>query len=224
MATSAGAQVARVGHVINAATGNPISGAEVTYGALHTASDSTGTFRIHVTPPTDLVLSVRKLGFQPVDLRRHVVAGDTATLFVVMSPVATSLSPVLTVADSLVPPEYRVFHRYDDFFFHRAESIGGYFFTREQMDAHGGVGEAIEATVPGVRVSVQGDSHFSVRMVRCPRSSRPAVVVNGALSSWDALNIIPTSDIVLMEVYTGVATMPDLTIGNACGALVVYTK
>ncbi len=92
------------------------------------------------------------------------------------------------------------------------------------MDAHGGFGEAIEATVPGVRVSVQGDSHFSVRMVRCPRPSKPAVVVNGALSSWDALNTIPTCDIVLMEVYTGVATMPDLTLGNACGALVIYMK
>jgi Carboxypeptidase regulatory-like domain/TonB-dependent Receptor Plug Domain len=221
--TGAGGQVARVGHVINAATGSPISGADVTYGALRTTSDSTGTFWIHMTPPAVVVLSVRKLGFQPVELGRRVVAGDTATLFIVMSPLAVSLNPVHTVADSLVPLEYRFTHRYDDFFLHRTESIGGHFFTREQMDAHGGVGEAI-ATLPGVRVAVGGGGHFTVQLARCPRSSKLAVVVNGRLSSMEELNMIPMTDIELMEVYTGVADMPAMTRGNACGALVVYTK
>ena len=217
--TDAGGQVARVGHVIDAATSNPISGAEVTYGTLRTISDSSGTFWIRVTSSTAVVLSVRKLGFQPVVLGRRLVAGDTATLFIVMSPVAVSLNPVQTVADSLVPPEYQFTHRYDDFFRHRAESIGGHFFTRDQMDAHGGVTEAIE-TVPGVRVY----GPFNIRLVRCPRGYKLAVVLNGVPSSMEALKMIPMNDIELLEIYTGAANMPPETRGNACGALVVYTK
>jgi len=36
--------------------------------------------------------------------------------------------------------------------------------------------------------------------------------------------MMPTSEIQLIEVYDGAATMPADTRGNACGALVIYTK
>ena len=216
-------QVMQRGRVIDAKTGNPVVDAEVMDGSRAARTDSAGVFRLPVTPPVTLHLIVRKLGFEPAELGHHVALGDTTVLFVLLRPGAALLTPVRVVADSLIPPEYRFTTRYDEFFRRRAGAIGGHFFTRDQIDARGGVGEAIR-TVPGVRVTIGGGGHFNVRMIQCPADSKPAVVVDGVLSSMAALTMMPTAEIEMIEVYHGAANMPPETRGNACGALVIYTK
>lgn len=221
---AAGAQVGTVSGRVVGLGGAAVEGAEVRVlpAGPTTTTDSAGTFRLGEMAKGHYRLVVRRPGFRP-DTAPIAVPTPQASITIVLAPVPILLNAIHTTADSLVPLEYRFLHKYDDFFLHRAESNGGYFFTREQMDARGGVGEAIQS-LAGVRVNADGMGQFTVRMVRCPRSSTPALVVNGVLSSWSTLSTIPASDILLVEVYTGVADMPAETRGNACGALVIYTK
>ncbi len=116
----------------------PIAGAEVGISALKlsTSTDAYGRYRLAGVPAGAHVVSVRKLGYGPVDIAIR-TPRDTSLAPVIMVPGAVVLRTVVTRTVGMFGKPARLAYtgKYDGFYERRAYSAGsGRFYTREDID------------------------------------------------------------------------------------------
>ena len=95
------------GRVVEAATGNPVAGAFVTFADVRKRAytDRTGTFTLTDVPAGPHALEVRQIGFQPAVTSLAVPAADTLTVRLAADPV--TLQGITAQVDRM---EYRRIH------------------------------------------------------------------------------------------------------------------
>ena len=116
----------------------PIAGAEVGISALKlsTFTDAFGRYRLPGVPAGAHFLSIRKLGYGPVDVA-ILTPRDTSLVPVIMVPGAVVLRTVVTRTVGLFGKPARLAYtsKFDEFYERRAYSSGnGRFYTREDID------------------------------------------------------------------------------------------
>ncbi len=116
----------------------PIVGAEVGISVLKlsTSTDAFGRYRLPGVPAGAHVLSIRKLGYGPVDIAIQ-TPRDTSLTPVILVPGAVVLRTVVTRTVGMFGKPARLAYtgKYDEFYERRAYSAGsGRFYTREDID------------------------------------------------------------------------------------------
>lgn len=227
----------------------PIKGAEIHLqgSRFRVQSDSAGGFKLTGIAPGRQLITVRRLGFNPVTAVLNFVAGDTLESDFLLVPSATRLAGV-NVTGKKPTPGMAEFER------RRAAGFGR-FITSEQLEKMAGR-QMIEVlgVVPGP-VLVRSNS-TSAAWVAGGRGQQSvggsfvldradkakgapggkcwaAVYLNGALvfggQPGEALfdvNTLPVDQIGGVEFYNGAGSMPVEFNGarNTCGALVIWFK
>ena len=90
-----------IGRVTDSTSGAGVQGAQVRVvgiAKLATVTADSGTFTLRGVPPGDQVLQVRLFGFRPAERIVTIVDGERTTVHIVMVPVPTVLSGVVTTA------------------------------------------------------------------------------------------------------------------------------
>lgn len=195
--------------------------ARVTVGAARTVSDSAGRFVLANLPAGPGLLSVRRLGFAPVDTRVNLAASRTDSVEVVLAAVAEHLPGLTTDAEAAERAYLASFYR-------RREIGNGFFFNRRQLDSIRVVRVSdVLRRLPGVRLLPDRTGRVQLRMSRsgnCP----PDFWIDGQRAPFLAVDDLPLRDIQALEVYRGASGVPpefNNRLGNpACGVVVIWTR
>lgn len=195
--------------------------ARVTVGAATTLSDSAGRFVLTNLPAGAMVLSVRRLGFAPVDTRLDLGASRTDSVEVVLAAVAERLPGLTTDAEAAERAYLASFYR-------RREIGNGFFFNRRQLDSIRVVRISdVLRRLPGVRLVPDRTGRAQLRMSRsgnCP----PDFWIDGQRAPFLSVDDLPLRDIQALEVYRGASGVPpefNSRLGNpACGVVVIWTR
>lgn len=249
-AASAGAQgSAWSGRVVDARSGAPMAGADVSIAALSrtTTTDSSGRFTFDALPTGTHTLAVRRIGFAPLSVTITAPANSADEQLFKLEPSSTELAKVAVVAPA-------VDRRLSLFETHRKSNYGGSFLTTDRLLRERGRPFAdVLQTVAGSDI-VRGrgsaaffatrrgyDSFMNMPKARPADRARgassglcyAAVVVNNVFvyrgdddEELFDLNQLAPDDVIAVEVYKGGATMP-LEYNNTrktCGLLVIYTR
>lgn len=202
-------------------SGTVIALAQVTVGAARTLSDSAGRFVLGNLPAGPILLSVRRLGFSPVDTRVDLAASRTDSVEVVLAAVAEHLPGLTTDAEAAERSYLASFYR-------RREIGNGFFFNRRQLDSIRVVRVSdVLRRLPGVRLVPDRTGRVQLRMSRsgnCP----PDFWIDGQRAPFLAVDDLPLRDIQALEVYRGASGVPpefNNRLGNpACGVVVIWTR
>jgi TonB family protein len=207
-------------------SGVPISGAEITVegSRANTRSDERGNFRLTDLPMGTTSVTVRRLGFASFKVGVQISQPSGAQLTVRMTPVSTSLPPVVVRADRM---NYR--GRLAGYYARLEKKSAGYFITREQIDRErpSTMGQLLQ-TVPGLRASRGRGGITGVRMRG--RTCWPLVWVDGTpmpAGEVDLDAFVPSS-IQGIELYLGSTTAPvnymyDRDV-SSCGTILVWSR
>ena len=205
--------------------GAPIPRVELsTSRSVAASSDSVGHFRLTGVCAGTGVLRARRIGFKAEELPVDVTAGETLRMEIVLEAVPLDLAP-LVIAARPTPMTLRLRD-----FYNRRQRNAGHFFTREDLEPFDNrqLSDAMRARVPGARiVSNALGSRIRLRSQRCA----PMVWLDGMSTpagEFD-IDVLQTSSIAAMEVYSGPATIPAefrTPFGrDACGgAIVIWTR
>jgi Carboxypeptidase regulatory-like domain len=235
------------GTVTDAATHDPVSGAEVEIVGTPFAvlTDGQGTFAFQAVPPGPAKLRIRRVGSQI--LQREIVVPERDSLTIPPGLLAlgngpTALDPITVETTAPVNPLAE--------FYARREKANGSFITREEFMAMGNPRQTTDVLtrMQGVRVEPSGDltNPFIISMVRGgPRSfgygaggvdpasgaSCPPLyfvdrqyIGNAADIALDAA--VPVGDIEAIEAHRSVASLPTEfnRRGAACGVIAIWTR
>lgn len=210
---------------------------------LNTQTDTLGYFDIDAVPAGIYKLSARKIGYRAEAIAVSVEDGVRIEQTIELARSVQVLDTVLSRTAAIKPEPYRTTRRFDEFFQSKARGVG-HFYTREQLDSLGSTTFAgTVARIPGVRVAVQADGvhvHFARcqgalmiadaagTMGRTGADDLLALIIDGTRVSQDVvgstLASLRLSDIEAIEVYGGPAELPLEVMGNACGAIYVWTR
>jgi hypothetical protein len=111
-------------------------------------------------------------------------------------------------------------------FFDRARRGVGRFFTLRDIERAGSL-EALLVSVPGARVQRNMFGDMTVTMARCGMigaGNRIAYYLDGISSDASAFSNVHPKDVAAMEVYRGPSQLPPEVVGNACGAIYLWTR
>jgi hypothetical protein len=207
-------------------SGVPISGAEITLegSPASTRSDEHGNFRLTDIPMGATLVTVRRLGFASFKVGVQISQPSGAQLGVRMTPVATSLPPVVVRADRM-----NYTGRLAGYYARLEKKSAGYFITREQIDRErpSTMGQLLQG-VPGIRAARGRGGITGVRMRG--RTCWPLVWIDGTpmpAGEVDLDSFVPSS-IQGIELYLGSTTAPmsymydrDL---SSCGTILVWSR
>lgn len=150
--------------VADSATGEPLPGAEVivTGARRRATADSTGTARLIGIEPGDRLLQVRRQDRATRTVTATVTAGDTVRLRVGLAAAAIELDP-LSVRAEQAPRSPRL----REFYARMEASSGGYFVTREQIEARKlrHFTDAFRG-IPNLQIISMGGAGYTIRMNR----------------------------------------------------------
>ncbi len=219
IATATGAQVTRVvGHVRDT-TGAPIGLAQVSSVGRRTLTDSAGRFALEGLPVGDIVITFRRLGFEPHDSSMTLVAGVRDSLLVVLVALPVELEGVTSAASRLVLL---------DFYRHKGTG-GGRYLDREQIESYRATRTSdIMRRLPGISLIPDQSGRYSLRMRGSSGNCPPDFWIDGVRAPYLNVDDLPLNDIEALEIYNGPAGLPPEYLnrfGNpACGAVVIWTR
>ena len=212
------------GVVIDADSRQPVAGARLELQGSYAAAttDSAGRFSFAGVPSGKAGISVRAIGFAPIDAEITVHADRVSRLRFEMERAAQPLERVV-VEDS---SQYTGTNggRFDDFL-RRIETGRGRYLTREQIERRGASNLAdLVRGMRGVRSDCQAGRCF-IQMARAQRGCSPEYYVDGNLVRSFGPET-PVHDMQGLEVYTGSSDVPAEFSGSnaACGVIVIWTK
>lgn len=224
--SSAFAQPGVVSGAIADASGVPVTGATVSLSGTSsiTTTDQDGQFRLTVTSPGAVKLSVRRLGFSPVSRDFAVKPGQTLRDLVITMPALPGmLNPVFVRANRV---EYQ--GRLAGYYQRLARRSGGYFIPRDQIDkkSYRNLSQLLRA-VPGVNAFPMKSGGGTVRMRE--RDCRPLVWLDGVPmpAAEVDLDAIPASTLHGIEAYPGSSTTPHDFVQaglKGCGTIVLWSR
>jgi hypothetical protein len=233
LASPLGAQAPRVTLVgsVRDSAGSPLPGVEVWLRGsdLYTHTADNGGFRLPGAPQGAARVTVRRMGFESTTFDLQLRAGQTDSLVVSLSMVATALAG-MSVEEEGNTRSKRLLAG----FWERRSRGFGHFFTREEIDARDPHEFTdIVRTTAGVsivtingRQSIRFSRSASTR-VDCP----PQYWMDGMPVQNATPDEFPPQDVEALEVYAGAATIPPqfaprmVTFGpKTCGAIVIWTR
>jgi len=233
--TTVPASATLIGTVVDTA-GAPLAGAEISVLAdpsLRTLSTDSGTFRLAGLPVGSVVLSVRRLGFEPATFTAQLRGGRTHRATLKLTPAAQRL-PAVSVDDTLHKSHWL------DVFNARRSSQRGTFLTRSDIERKSARnGTDLVRTVPGVRVTTGPNGNNDVAMTRAAGTAKctPQIFYHSVPYSG-TLDDFAADDIEALEVYVGISEIPAELARSApsnvpgrrsmfstpCAAVVVWTR
>lgn len=195
---------------------------------------ASGLFADDTLPRGEQLISVRAIGFEPLERVVSIVAGDTTTFHATLVPIATTLTAVEVEASE----GRSTFDR------HRSSNTGGAFVDRVALDAREGqpLSSVLRLMAPGVRtqrLSTGGSALVSARdlaSVGGRRSCFAQVYVDGVKifgqsqlapsSPPPSIDSYAVNTLEGVEVYNGPATTPHEYSGPdaECGTIVLWTR
>lgn len=204
--------------------GVPVPLTRLSTGILLTVSDSGGRFTLAGLPGGATTLSVRRLGFEPLDIAVDVPLGATQSLNVVLTVLPQDLPGMTTSAQTFADVRLRDFYR------HRQSGIG-YFFDRHEIEEKRvqRISDLLRR-LPGTRIGNDRSGRTTMRMGRSSggRDCPPDVWVDGVRATGMQVDDVPLGDVEALELYRGPAGLPpemNSRLGNpACGALIIWTR
>jgi hypothetical protein len=222
-----------IGTVVDSA-GVPLAGAEISLlgsDTIRTVTGDSGTFRLPGLPAGKVVLSVRRLGYEPATFTAQLRPGRTHRAQFPLSGAAQRLATV-GVSDT-------VNTHWLDQFEARRTSQRGTFLTRKEIERKSARnGSDLVRTIPGIRVTSMSNGNNEVSMTRAAGAQRclPQMFVHGVPYSG-TLDDFAVDDIEALEVYVGISEIPaelnrsmptgtGLRRGMAapCAVIVVWTR
>jgi hypothetical protein len=188
-----------------------------------TKTDGDGRFKLAKLPEGEVIVSIRRIGFEPTTLRRAVAPGIADSVSVEMARI--------TVLEGMVVSERALRQRFwiEDFYRRRTRGVGTY-LTREEIE-HKRASRPSELLrqTPGLRfVRVrggQGVRFMSSSSMR--RDCMPMVWIDGQQAPGMELDDLPLSTIEGLELYHGPSTTPiQFSQGSmtTCGTIVVWSR
>lgn len=232
------------GRVLDAGTRNPVPHAiiEIRSQNRQAETDSTGRFRIDGLQPQIVVVHIRGLGYEAVQRSLNLFSGRTVSVEYLLSASAVAL-PEVVVTES----DPRGILELSGFEDRRRMGMGQY-YTEEQITRH------LQRRVPdllrdaqGMRIARGPSNEFYAVNTRqtmtsiIPNRNRTTcfldIFVDGmvvysadgamrGIPPPDLNYLVPLSDLVGVEVYTGIASVPAeyRRQGSSCGAILFWTR
>ena len=203
-----------------------INGAKVSVAgtALNAESDDSGRFTLQAVPPGPGSLHLRRLGFSPVSIDVVVTSRTTTHVDVTLKEVPHELRAVVVRAK--LPRHYE---GYLAGFYERRDQGFGHFITADEIAERSPMKITdMLRMVPGIQVTATNpdESHVRIRGNSC----WPSVWIDGtpANSAEFDLDWVTPSDIVGIEIYSSIATVPPQFVDRLgpilCGTIVVWTR
>ena len=225
-ATRTSAQSVLLRGVITDAAGAPIEGADVRVIDMPflATTDEKGEFAFRFLPPGPVVLSVRRVGFLPLEI--GALAPSDGAINLVMRAHPARLSSV-EVSASATRRRMGI-----EGFYERRERGIGRFVTREDILARLSASRPTDMlrNMPGIRVvrvdGVSGIRFISSAVVR--RDCMPMMWVDGQRAPGMEIDHVSLNDIEGIELYHGPSTTPMQfsygPSGTTCGTIVLWTR
>lgn len=222
---TAAAQNGTIRGIVKDSNGVALKEVDVSILALHqlTRSDENGHFTLTKLPRGDHELMVRKLGYNPDKV--PVTVNDTAYSY----EITLVANPTILAGVDVSATEVRMARGIEEFYRRRARGTGGYFFTRDDMEASH-VKRTSDAlrTVPGMKF-VRTNSGTGMRFQgNGNHSCTPTIWLDGQPVDGMEIDQIPSTDIEGIEIYTGSSTTPmqfsQRWSKDACGTIVIWTR
>ncbi|MES2179030.1 MAG: carboxypeptidase regulatory-like domain-containing protein [Gemmatimonadota bacterium] len=194
-------------------------------------------------------LHVRAIGYEPYDTLL-VVTQPAYSLNIQLRRLPVFLDSVKITANATgKPARYANTGKFDEFYERKATAIGGTFFTREEIE-RADRSDAIELlrTIPGVEFTMRSGQPPIFRFARCQATPHNAFAGSGKADLLapngsefrgtfqlfiDGMKVgdplatlaqLKTSEIEAMELYRGVAQLPEKARGDGCAAIFVWTR
>lgn len=240
----AGGAATVAGRVIDAATRNPVPHAiiEIPSQSTRTETDSTGRFRLEGLRPQIVVVHVRGLGYQAVQRSLNLFAGRTVSVEYLLAASAVALPDVTVTEDD--PRGPLQLSGFED---RRRMGLGQY-YTEDEISRH------LQRRVPDLLRDAQGmriargasNEYYAVNTRQqltsiIPNRNRSVCFLDifldgmviysadGAMRGIpppDLNYLVPLSDLLGVEVYTGLASVPAeyRRQGSSCGAILFWTR
>ena len=207
-------------------SGAGINGAKVSVtGISYTAeSDDNGGFIIHGVPSGPASVHVRRLGFGPVSTDVVVASGRTTHVDLMVKALAQELNTVVVYAK-----RPRHYEGYLAGFNERRDLGFGRFITADEIAERAPLRITdMLRMVPGLQIITSNpvDSHVRIRGNSC----WPSVWIDGASANAAEFDLdwVTPSDIVGIEIYSSIATVPPQFVDPLgplfCGTIVVWTR
>jgi hypothetical protein len=212
--------------VVRSSAGQPISNAKlVLWGSgLEATTNSSGQFSMQTLPSGTYTLESRAIGFMPMRAPVDVLEGNEGVAELAMNvfvPMVDTLRIKANRGSAADPLQG---------FDQRKKSGFGYFYDSDALNKRNAtfMSDVLRGT-PGLTVTpgqLSGDK-VTMRGASGPGTCVPAVYLNGSPVFADDGNldaIVNTQDVVAMEVYTRVGSMPiQFQQSNGCGSIVIWT-
>jgi hypothetical protein len=207
------------GRVLNAVSRAPVSGVQVTVKGINTATaltDTTGWFRVGLAGAGDYSLQTSVLGYQSIEQKLAVNAGEELIVDVVISPTAIPINPITIVARGNANGLAG--------FYARAEAVkrlgGGAVLMKSDIEKRNATRAShLFSVVAGVRISAD-----TIRFGRSGLPCRPQVYVDGLPYSNGVVDL-PPEVIAGIEVYRSGSQMPALYGDRTgCGVVLIWTE
>lgn len=212
----------------------PLSAAFISVPQFHLriGTSAAGRFRIVGVPAGQVLVLVRRSGFQPTSEVVEVPAGDTLRVSYTLGRAQQSLDAVVVEAKRQ-SAQMREFEQ-------RRHAGIGFFMTADQIDEHNPTMTAdVLMAVPAMSVTPdQSRNQALIAMSRregggLTSAGEPAycpilVMLNGVKLSqeFDLRLLPPPKDVAGIEIYSGASTVPPQYAGfdSRCGVMLIWTK
>jgi hypothetical protein len=211
--------------VVRDSAGVPVRDADIAVVALRmlTKTDGDGRFRLAKLPPGEIIVSIRRIGYEPTTVPRLVGVGASDSVSVEMARV--------TFLEGVVVSEKAMRQRFwiEDFYRRRTRGVGTY-FTREEIEQkRASRPSELLRTTPGIRMvrlrGGQGVRFMSSSSMR--RDCMPMIWIDGQQAPGMEIDDLPLSTIEGLELYHGPSTTPiQFSQGSmtTCGTIVVWSR
>jgi hypothetical protein len=214
---------ARLAVTVRDRAGAAVVLAQLSVHGLRGGSDSSGFLMLDGLPAGPATLSIRRLGFEPLDLALQLATGRTDSVRVVLTTVPRELAEVITEANP------RALTHLADFNRHR-QNGQGYYLERKEIEATRVVRLSdVLRRMPGIRLVPDRSGRYQVRMGRAGgRDCFPDFWIDGVRAPYFNVDHMPLGDVDALEVYKGAATPPPEYLSRlgspGCGVIVIWTR
>jgi hypothetical protein len=200
------------GMVLDAGTGGPVHLALVMIvgRGLHDTTDAEGRYEIRGVPPGPVMVSARRIGYQPLASPSYTLLSDSVLLVhFEMTPQPVDLEGVEVRGN---PPEHRA-------------AIGAKILRREDLPGRGNVLDALQGVVAGVQTTGRRDE----TRLRIRGSHAEALyVIDGTVVTPPLTFYVDSQDVQCVEVRRGYRAAqefrPSITGQLYSGVILIWTR
>jgi hypothetical protein len=219
---------ARLAGIVRRPDGHPMSGARVSVwgSGLSTTTGPDGRFVLSGLPAGTFSAQTRAIGFAPVTSSVDLASNKTASLDIRLTEQATALAPVTVYGKA--SGSVREMNE----FLERKRTGIGHYLTTADLQNRFAVTDALRM-IPGIHVAptAMGEAVYgrqgcipAVYLDGSPLPGDPGTTFGPRGTPPDINAFVQPSDIMGIEVYTGLGEAPPQYSSNACGVILIWTR